>query len=147
MAALEKKWLVVTNKVYKPQVKREVGRILKGVTLQIMSLTYAQPGTISKEHYNPTFVTYAAALQVASENGPKTTNVATPRQIKRNLIIIFNVLDTESYPKLPQKEENYTNKQDDQENNSTSNETAPTWRKELQHIVVETTKLLEKKRH
>ena len=103
MTALKGKWLVVTNKECKAQDKREVERIFKGVTLQIMYPTYTQPGTIAKEHHNPTLVTYAAALQAAAENGPEITNVATPRQSKRNCIVLFDVLDIESYPRLPQK--------------------------------------------
>ena len=67
------KWLVVTNKACKAQVKREVERILKGVTLQIMHPTYTQPGTIAKEYRDPTLVTYAATLQAAAENGPEIT--------------------------------------------------------------------------
>ena len=94
MTELKGKWLVVTNKVCKSQVKREVERILKGVTLQIMHPTYTQPGTIAKEYRNPKFVTYAAALQEAAENGPEVINVATTRQSKRNCIVIFNALDS-----------------------------------------------------
>ena len=74
------KWSVVINKACRPQVKREVERILKGVTLHIMiNPTYTQPETVAKEHCNPTLVTYEAALQAAAENGPEITNVATSR--------------------------------------------------------------------
>ena len=80
MTEQKRKWLVVTNKACKPQVKREVERILKGVTLHIMiNPTYTQPETVAKEHCNPTLVTYEAALQAAAENGPEITNVATSR--------------------------------------------------------------------
>ena len=49
------------------QVTREVERILKGVTLQIMTnLTYTQPRDVVKEHRNPILVTYAQALQVTA---------------------------------------------------------------------------------
>ena len=68
-----------------------------------MYLIYTQPGTIAKEHRNPTLITYAAALQAAAENGPEITNVETPHQSKRNCIVLFSTLDTESYPRLPQK--------------------------------------------
>jgi len=88
--------------------------------------TYTQPGTITKEHRNPTLVTYAVALQGDTENGPKITNIATPRQSKKNFIVLFNTLDTESYSSLPQKKKNNNDKQDDQENNSLSNETTTT---------------------
>ena len=108
-----------------------------------MHTTYTQSGTIAKEHRNPTLVTYAAALQAAAENGPEITNVATPRQSKRNCIVLFDALDTESYPRLPQKKQN--NNKDDQENNSLSNETTTTWRDELKETLAKTKKLLKKK--
>ena len=53
------------------------------------------------------------ALQTAAENEPELTNVATPRQSKRNCIILFNVLDTEYYQKLQQKKQNNNDKQDE----------------------------------
>ena len=68
MTELKGKWLVVTNKECKSQVKREVERMLKGVTLQIIHPTYTQQETIAKEHRNPTLVTYVLALQEAAEN-------------------------------------------------------------------------------
>ena len=65
------KWLVVTNKACKNQVKKEVDRILRETTLKIIAPEYNnQPGTISKEHRNPTLVSYAAAFQREIENGP-----------------------------------------------------------------------------
>ena len=143
MTELKDKWLVVTNKECKTQVKREAERILKGVTLQIMNPTYSQPGNIAKEHRNPILVTYAAALQIAAENGPEITNVATPLQSKRNCIVLFNALDTELYPRQPQMKQN--NNKDDKENNSLLNETTTTWRDELKDTLTETTKLLEEK--
>ena len=85
------------------------------------------------------------ALQTAAENEPELTNVATPRQSKRNCIILFNVLDTEYYQKLQQKKQNNNDKQDEQEINSLSNETTITWREELEETLVDTTKLLEEK--
>ena len=58
------KWLVVTNKACKHQVKKEVDRILRKMTLKIIAPDYNnQPGTIIKEHKNPTLVSYTAALQ------------------------------------------------------------------------------------
>ena len=119
MTELKIKWIVVTNKECKAQIKREVDRIIKSVTLQIIHPTYTQPGTIAKVHRDATLVTYAAALQEVAENGPEITNVATPYQSKRYCIVLFNTLDTESYPRLPQKKQN--NNKDDQENNSLSN--------------------------
>ena len=75
------KWLVVINKACKNQVKKEVDRILREMTLKIIAPEYNnQPGTISREHRNPTLVSYAAALQRERENGPTIKNVATPRQ-------------------------------------------------------------------
>ena len=127
------------------QVKRDVERILKGVTLQIMTnSTYTQPRTVAKEHRNPILVTYAQALQVAAENRLEITNKETSHLSKRNCIVLFNALDTKSFPKLPQKKENKNDKQDDQKINSSSNETTTCWREELQETLVETTKLLEK---
>ena len=146
MTELKGKWLVVTNKACKPQVKREAERILKGVTLHIMiNPIYNQPITTAKEHRNPTLVHYAVAVQAAAENEPEITNVATPRQSKRNCIVLFDALNTESYPTLLQKKQNYFNKQEDQENNLLSNETTTTWREELQETLVENTKLLKEK--
>ena len=55
-----------------------------------------------------------------------------------------NAIDTESYPIILQKEQNFTNKQDDQETNALSNETTTTSYEELQETLAETTKLLEK---
>ena len=50
------------------------------MTLKIITPEYKnRPGTISKEHRNPTLVSYAAALQRETENGPTIKNVATPR--------------------------------------------------------------------
>ena len=88
-----------------------------------------QPGTITKGHRNPTLVTYAAVLQAADENEPKITHVATPRQSKKNCIVLFHALDSESYPRLPQKKQN--NNKDYQENTSLSNETTTRLRDEL----------------
>lgn len=51
-----------------------------------MHPTYTQPGTITKEHRNPTLVTYAAALQVAAENGTEIKNVVNPCQSKGILL-------------------------------------------------------------
>ena len=103
MTELKGKWLVVINKACKPHGKRDVERVIKGGKLQIMHPTYTQPGTITKEHRNPTLVTYAAALQVATENRTEIKNVVNPCQSKRNFIVLFNAIDIESYPKLPQK--------------------------------------------
>ena len=128
------KWLVVTNNAYKSQVKREVERILKGTILQIIHPIYTQPENISKEHRNPTLVAYATISQASTENGHEITNLATPRQRKKNYIVLFNILDNESYPKLPQKKK-ITNKQEEQDNNSLSNETTTTRREELQETI------------
>ena len=59
--------------------------------------------------------------------------------------MLFDTLDTKSYPKIPQKKQNYANQQDDQESNSLSNEATITWPEVLQETVVETTQLLEEK--
>ena len=48
-----------------------------------------QQGTISKEHRNPTLVSYAAALQRETENGPTIKNVTTPRQSKRPCVVLY----------------------------------------------------------
>ena len=143
MTELKIKWIVVTNKECKAQIKREVDRIIKSVTLQIMHPTYPQPGTIAKVHRDATLVTYAAALQEVAENVLEITNVATPCQSKRYCIVLFNTLNTESYPRLPKKKQN--NNKDDQENNSLSNETTSTWRDKLKETPAGTTKLLEEK--
>ena len=43
------KWLVVTSKAYKTQAIKEVDRILREMTLKIISLVYNnQPGTITR---------------------------------------------------------------------------------------------------
>ena len=89
-----------------------------------MHPTYTQPGTIAKDHRNPILVTYAVVLQVATENEPEITNVATPRQSKWECIVLYNALDTESYLRLPQKKQN--SHKDNQENNSISNEITTT---------------------
>ena len=57
-----------------------------------------------------------------------------------------NAIDTESYPIILQKEQNFTNKQDDQETNALSNETTTTSYEELQETLAETTKLPEEKK-
>ena len=50
------------------------------MTLKIISSEYNnQPGTIMKEHRNPTVVSYAVALQKETENGPTIQNVESPR--------------------------------------------------------------------
>ena len=49
----KRKLFVVTSKVFKSQVKIEVDRILRGMTLQINTPKYKkQPGTIKREHCN-----------------------------------------------------------------------------------------------
>ena len=107
------KWLVVTNKVCKNQVKKKVDRILREITLKIIAPEYNnQPGTIMKEHRNPTLVSYAAALQRETENAPTIKHVATLRQSKRLCGTIWSeqrVPDnsgkkdrTEHHPKLQQ---------------------------------------------
>ena len=70
-----------------------------------------QPGTILKEHRNPTLVSYVMVSQVATEYGPKIENVATLPQSERNYIIFYNSLDNKSYSKLPLKETNSNNTQ------------------------------------
>ena len=82
-----------------------------------MHPNYTQPGTIAKEHQDHTLVPYTAVLQATTENWPEIMNVGTPRQSKSNCIILFNALENESYPKLPQKKQ-VTNKQEKQANNS-----------------------------
>ena len=121
MTEQKRKWLVVTNKAYNTQVKREVERILQELTLYIMHPIYTQPSTISKEHKNHTLVMYILDLQTATEDCPDITNVATLFQSQRNFIALFNALDNETYPKLPQKIQNYTNTSEEQDNNSLSN--------------------------
>ena len=145
MAEQKGKQLVVTNKAYKTQVKREVERILQELTLYIMHPTYTQPRTISKEHQNHTFVMYTLDLQTATKDCPDITNVATLFQSQRNFIALFNALDNETYPKLPQKIQNYTNTPEEQDNNSLSNEIVTTWCDELQETLAETAKMLEKR--
>ena len=82
MTKLKEKWLVITNKTCKSQVKREVERILKGATLQMMHPTYTQQGTIAKE-YHSILVTLSLTLKSATGNGLEITNVATYRQRKK----------------------------------------------------------------
>ena len=49
------KWLVVTSKSCKDQVKKEVDHIYREVTLKIIAPEYNnQPGTITREYRNPT---------------------------------------------------------------------------------------------
>ena len=96
-------WFVVRNKAFKQQVKRRVEQILRETTLQIMYPTHTQPGTIPKEHRNPTLVSCVAVLQKDVDNGPEITNVVTLHQNERHYIVCFNALDNKSYPKLPQK--------------------------------------------
>ena len=102
------KWLVVTNKACKNQVKKEVDRILREMTLKIITPEYNnQPGTISREHRNPTLVSYAAALQRETENGPTIKNVATPRQSKRPCVVLYGATNVFP-PKRDNKRQNRT---------------------------------------
>ena len=58
------KWLVVTSKSCKDQVKKEVDHIYREVTLKIIAPEYNnQPGTITREYRNPTLVSYAETVQ------------------------------------------------------------------------------------
>ena len=96
------KWLVATNKSCKTQVKKEVDRILREMTLKIIALEYNnQLGIISKEHRNPTLVSYAAALQRETESGPTIKNVVTPRQSKRPCDVLYGATNV-----FPPKREN-----------------------------------------
>ena len=62
MTTIKGKWLVVTHKLCKPQLKREVERILHWITLQTIHPIHTQPGTISKEHRNLALISYTSAL-------------------------------------------------------------------------------------
>ena len=96
----------MTNKVCKNQVKKEVDRILWEMNLKIIVPGYNnQPGTISKEHRNPTLVSYAAALQRETENGPTIKNVATPRQSKRSCVVLYGATNVFP-PKRANKRQN-----------------------------------------
>ena len=75
------------------------------------------------EQRNPTLVMYKNALHIATENGPEITNVATPHHSKRNCIILLDTLDNEKYPKLSQKKQHATKKQEEQDRSPLSNET------------------------
>ena len=148
MKELKRKWLVVTNKACKSQVRRQVERILKGVTLQIIHYTYTQPETIAKEHRNPTLVTYAAALQAAAENGQEIKNTTLPRQSKRNCIVLFNALQILNHTQNYHRRNKTIIISKISENNSLSDEKTTTWRDELQETLAGITKLQEEeKRH
>ena len=72
------------------QVKKEVDCILRETTIMIFAPEYNnQPGTISKEHRNPTLVSYSVALQRETENGPTIKNMATARQSKRPCVVLY----------------------------------------------------------
>ena len=60
------------------------------MTVKIIAPEYNnQPGKISKEHRNPTLVSYATALQRETENGPTIKNVTTPRQSKLSCVVLY----------------------------------------------------------
>ena len=60
--------------------KKEVDRILREMTLKIISPVYNnQPGMITREHLNPTLVSYATVLHRKTAHGPILQNVVTPR--------------------------------------------------------------------
>ena len=76
------KWIVVTIKTLKTQLKKEVNHILREITLKIISPAYTnQHGTTTREHRNPMLIFYAATLQQETEHRPNQ-NVAIPRQTK-----------------------------------------------------------------
>ena len=70
--------------------KKEVDRILREMTLKIISPVYNnQPGTITREHLNPTLVSYAIVLHRKTAHGPTLQNVVTPRHFKRSCVILY----------------------------------------------------------
>ena len=84
------KWKIVTNKACKNQVKKEVDRIHREMTLKIIVLEYnKQPYTIMKEHRNSTLVSYAAALQREIEYGAILQNVEITWQSKRQCVVLY----------------------------------------------------------
>ena len=143
------KWLVVTNKACKTQVKKEVDRLLREMTLKIIAPEYNnQPGTISREHRNPTLVSYAAMLQKETENGPTIKNVATPRQSKRPCVVLYGannvfppIRDTKRQNRAPTNNTTTTIEQDSQSIESVDFTTS-TWKDELQDKLDETSNKL-----
>ena len=64
----KEKWLIITRKDCKHQVKTEVDRILIDTTLHIIFPKHNnQHGTLKREHRNPTIVYYDTALQKESK--------------------------------------------------------------------------------
>ena len=101
------KWLVATNKSCKTQVKKEVDRILREMTLKIIALEYNnQLEIISKEHRNPTLVSYAAALQRKTENGSIIKKRGNPKVIKTSMCC--TIWSDQSFP--PKRENKRQNK-------------------------------------
>ena len=47
-------------------------------------------GTISKSNRKPALTSYVAALQEEAENGPEIKNLATPRHLKRYVLVIYD---------------------------------------------------------
>lgn len=73
------KWIVVTIKTLKTQLKKEVNHILREMTLKIISPAYTdQHGTITREHRNPMLIFI-----------DPNQNVAIPRQTKRLCVVLY----------------------------------------------------------
>ena len=56
-----------------------------------------QPGNISKSSKNPIQTSYAIFLQKEAENGLNTKNIATSRQLKRNVVVIYDAQDKKDF--------------------------------------------------
>lgn len=84
------KWLVTTRKVCKDQVRTEVDRIFREMTLKIITSEYNnQPGIIKREHMNPTLVSYGVTLQSETGQGPTIQKVETPRQLEIQCVVLY----------------------------------------------------------
>ena len=72
------------------------------MTLKIISPEYNnQPGTINREHRNPTLVSYTIALQRETEHGLTIKNVVTPRQSKILCVVLYEANNV--FPKIREK--------------------------------------------
>ena len=76
-------------KTNKDQVKREVEKVLSGLTLYILTPGLTQSGTLPRSQSDLGLFSYAAALQKEVETGPEISNIILPNKNKRNCIILF----------------------------------------------------------
>ena len=83
------KWFVITSITCKHQLQRKKDIVLWGLILEIIH-PKKKSGTISKSNRKPALTSYVAALQEEAENGPEIKNLATPRHLKRYVLVIYD---------------------------------------------------------